>query len=118
MKLPTDKNPLRIKADAATVRVTRVFIQLAHVRVEGWIAAPNRASAFAADGFVAARLGLRSLNTNAYGTDEVNPVSLPFSFDIQNALHARWDRRETMEETLERTMAELRSARYYFSRTS
>ncbi len=116
MKTPDSAHPLRIKCDACVATIQRVFIQLGHVRVDGWISGPNRAQAFAADGEIANRIGVRSLNSNAYGTNESEPVSLPFSFDIQNAFHPEYSRRESMEETLERVMKSLRSARYYFSR--
>jgi hypothetical protein len=107
---------LRIKCDASVATIHRVYIQLGHVRVEGWISAPNRAAGFAADSEIAERLGVRSLNSNAWGTNETDAVSLPFSFDVQNAIHPDYPRREDMSETLERTMKMLRSARYWFSR--
>jgi hypothetical protein len=116
MKTISTEHPLRIKCDSCVATVYRVYIQLGHVRVEGWLSGPNRASAFAADSEIAERIGVRSLNSNAYGTNETDAVSLPFSFDIQNGFHPVYSRREDMAETLERTLKALRSARHWFSR--
>lgn len=116
IKTPSSANPLRIKVGASVVTIHRVFVQLGHVRIEGWISAANRAAGFYADRELAERLGIRSINSNAYGTNETDAVSLPFSFDVQNGFHPEYPRREDMAETLDRVMRELRSARYYFSR--
>lgn len=107
---------LRIKCGASVARIERVYVQLGHIRVEGWISGANRAEAFAADRAIAERLGLRSLNSNAWGTNETEPVSLPFSYDVQNGFHEKYPRREDMAETFERVMRDLRSARCHFSR--
>lgn len=116
MKTITSESPLRIKCGNSVAVIDRVFIQLGHVRVEGWVRGANRKEAFDADREIARRLDVRSLNSNAWGATETEAVSLPFSFDVHNGFHAKYARRETMDETLERTMANLRSARYYFSR--
>lgn len=116
IKTPSSVAPLRIKAGPSIASIHSVFVQLGHVRVEGWISAANRAAGFEADRALADRLGIRSIGSNAYGTNETDPVSLPFSFDIQNGFHPDYPRREDMAETLERVMRSLRSARYYFSR--
>jgi hypothetical protein len=119
MTTPAPGKPLRVKVGASVVSFESVFIQLGHVRVQGWISAANRAACFEADRLLASRLGFaRSLNSNAYGTNETDPVSCPFCFDVQNEIHPKYGRREQMEETLERVMVALRSARYHFSRNT
>jgi hypothetical protein len=107
----------RIKVSPASlVIVERVYPQLGHIRVEGWITAPNRAAGFDADRAVGERLGIGFVNSCAYGTSETGPVNMPFSFDIQPAWHPDFPRREEMAEAYERVMRDLRSARHHFSR--
>lgn len=115
MKTISTEHPLRIKCDACVATIYRVYIQLGHVRVEGWLSGLNRAAAFAADREISERMEIRSLNSNAYGTNETEAVSLPFSFDVQTGFHTDYARREDMEEALSRTLKLLRSVRYYFS---
>lgn len=114
--MKTLSKPIHIQVGASCVKITEVFIQLGHIRCEGWTSCPSKREGFAADSTVAARLGIKSIGGVCLASEDDRDITFPFSFDMQPDFVRPSYRREEMTEALARVTKMLRSAKLHFAK--